>query len=241
MIKHIFFDVYQTLLDVDIHQKNIESGWNIFEEYLLKKNVSKLEANKFRELFNEQESQFYKKFDKKLHHHDWVDNIFSILNNYYHLNISMDEAKSLMWLYRQATCEFCKPYPGVKRVLSKLSAKYILSTASLAHGSIAKIELEKAGIAKYFTNLIFTSEIGYRKPSKEFYKALLHKAGAKSSESLMIGDNLSDDIFGANSVGIKTIWIQNPITSTIRAEVIPDQILDIKDFSEIQNKINLCN
>ena len=237
MIKYIFFDIYQTLLDVDIEQKNIYSAWSVFEDYLIKKNVDRNAASMFKSYFDEAEIQFYKKHDKLIHHHDWIDNVYSVMKNHYNLSISSAEARSLLWDFRKASCDYCRVYPGVKTTLAKLSKKYILSTASLAHGSITKIELEKSGIARYFSHLIFTSEIGYRKPSEEFYKRMLQTVGAKASESVMIGDNLHDDIYGAHRVGMLTIWIKNTLSVNKKADIEPDHAVHIQDFTEIEKVI----
>lgn len=44
MIKYLFFDIYQALFDVDIKQKNIDTAWKVFEDYLLRKNVNQDKA-----------------------------------------------------------------------------------------------------------------------------------------------------------------------------------------------------
>jgi putative hydrolase of the HAD superfamily len=241
MIKYLFFDVYQTFLDVDVEQKNFDRAWRVFEDYLINRQVPKSLAAKFRNFFDRQELEFYRTRNKKIHHHDWIENIYAIFKKQYNITISSNEAQLLMRAFRKESCAFCRPYPQVKETLERLSKRFILSTASLAHRSITEVELEEAGIAKYFSHLIFTSDIGYRKPSKEFYRQILQIVGAKSSQSVMIGDNLIDDIYGAKQIGMWTIWIRNPLTMDKIADVIPDHIVDIKNFQEIEKKIELIN
>ncbi|HHT9138694.1 MAG TPA: HAD family hydrolase [Candidatus Wunengus sp. YC60] len=241
MIKYLFFDIYQTLLDVDVEQKNFDKAWRVFENYLIGRKIDRTRAAQFRKYFDEAESKFYANHDKSLHHHDWIDNIYVVLIKKYKLTISPKEAKSLFWSFRKESCDFCRIYPGVKETLEKLSQRYILSTASLAHGSITEIELEEVGIKKYFTNLIFTSQVGYRKPARQFFERALEISGAKASESMMIGDSLSEDIYGAEQIGMWTLWIKNPLTVNKTANVIPNCTTEINDFSTVETKINNLN
>lgn len=163
------------------------------------------------------------------------------MKTHYGITISGSEARSLLWSFRKISYDFCHVYPGVKATLEKLSKKYILSTASLAHGSFTKMELNEMGLSNYFSHFIFTSEIEYRKPSEEFYRKMLNKIGAKANISFMIGDNLRDDIFGASRVGMRTIWIINPLTMNKKADVKSDYSVKIENFSEIANVIFLHN
>jgi len=241
MIKYLFFDIYQTLLDVDIEQKNIDTAWKVFEDYLIKKNVNLDEARKFKLYFDQAESLFYQDRDKLLYHHDWIENIYSVMKTHYGMTISSSEAKSLLWSFRKISCDFCRVYPGVKVTLEKLSKSYTLSTASLAHESITKIELDETGLSKYFSHFIFTSGIGYRKPSEEFYRRMLQEVGATADVSFMIGDNLRDDIFGASRVGMHTIWIMNPLSMNNKIDVKPDYSVKIENFPEIVDVISLHN
>jgi FMN phosphatase YigB (HAD superfamily) len=174
MLKYIFFDVYQTLLDVDIELKNFDKSFVVFEEFLRNKNIKKSQAARFREYFDSSEQEFYKTHDRNLYHRDWLDTVVHVMRTRYNVDLTTKEAQSLLWVFRQKSCAFCHPYRGVASVLKSLSQQYVLSTASYAHGSITEIEFEKFGIGKYFTHLFFTSNIGFRKPSREFFESILN-------------------------------------------------------------------
>ena len=54
---------------------------------------------------------------------------------------------------------------------------------------------------------VVSSEVGFRKPSRSFYDALLDEIGAAPDEVLMVGDDLENDVRGAESAGIRAVLI----------------------------------
>lgn len=59
-----------------------------------------------------------------------------------------------------------------------------------------------------------SSEVGFRKPSRSFYDAILRKIGAEPNEVLMVGDDLENDVLGAESAGIRAVLIDRCETSS---------------------------
>lgn len=65
---------------------------------------------------------------------------------------------------------------------------------------------------------VYTSEISWTKPHPEAFRAALDAVGSPPAErSVFVGDRLFDDIYGAASVGMRTIFIPH---STIPPEQI---------------------
>lgn len=54
---------------------------------------------------------------------------------------------------------------------------------------------------------VVSSEIGFRKPSADFYQAVCAKLQLPAENILMVGDDLTNDIIGATSYGLKAAWI----------------------------------
>jgi putative hydrolase of the HAD superfamily len=52
-----------------------------------------------------------------------------------------------------------------------------------------------------------SSEIGFRKPVKAFYSAIIDACGADASETLMVGDGVTNDVQGALDAGWQAIHI----------------------------------
>lgn len=54
---------------------------------------------------------------------------------------------------------------------------------------------------------VVSSEVGFRKPSRSFYDALLRQIGACAGEVLMVGDDPENDVRGAVEAGLKAVLI----------------------------------
>jgi putative hydrolase of the HAD superfamily len=60
----------------------------------------------------------------------------------------------------------------------------------------------------------------------------------KKNEVLMVGDNLMTDILGANSVGIKSVWINR--LNKERNEVIPTyEIHHLEELFPLLDELNM--
>lgn len=115
--------------------------------------------------------------------------------------------------------------PGAQQLLEELKGKYRLylatnGTASVQHGRIAS-----AGMADYFEEIFISQELGADKPSLDYF----HRCFAKipdffREETVMVGDRLTSDILGGARAGIKTVWF-NPANQPLKGEVEPDAVI----------------
>lgn len=75
---------------------------------------------------------------------------------------------------------------------------------------------------------VFTSEDAKSyKPRNELFELALKKTGLSADEVLHIGDSLSSDIKGANSVGIRAIWINRS------GKDIPKNVTAVSNLLEV--------
>ncbi len=96
---------------------------------------------------------------------------------------------------------------GAVDLLSYLSKKYPVYTASNASRLQQKTRLESAELAPYLSGMFTSEEIGFQKPAKEFfYSCCLEIVPVLPEEIVMIGDSVDADIIGAKNFGLKTIW-----------------------------------
>ncbi len=93
------------------------------------------------------------------------------------------------------------------------------------------MKIERTGIGQYFTHIIISENIGVNKPDKAIFQHALDLAGAEKEESLMIGDSLEADIYGALNFGMDAIYF-NPFNAPKPADV-PVQIDHLKALMEI--------
>ena len=115
---------------------------------------------------------------------------------------------------------------GAERLLDGLRARgYLLylasnGTAKVQHGRIAS-----AGIAPYFEKMFISQEVGFDKPSLEFFERSFAQIPDFSKEmAVIVGDSLTSDIRGGQNADIATVWF-NPKGLPTKNDIIPDHTI----------------
>ncbi|MBN2378778.1 HAD family hydrolase [candidate division WOR-3 bacterium] len=101
--------------------------------------------------------------------------------------------------------------PGAKEVLSALKDRgYPLALLSnTSHGHIIRQIMDREGLTPFFDHLIYTDEIGPRKPNPKAFEFLLERLGTEPQETVHIGDRLELDVLGARRSGIRSVLYQS--------------------------------
>ena len=213
--KVIFFDCYQTLIDVSLDKEdqklNEQKGWEAFVDLLSKNYGINTSVSDLVSFIDQCKADFYTGKDKAIYHHDLRAIITAVLEKDLKHPLPTEAISSLIYEYRKVSRGYTKlHHPEVAEVLAALSQTYTLSIASYTQSSFTQLELEELGIAKYFSYFVFSSDIGFRKESIEFYKKCLEVVGMKPEDCVMVGDNYEEDVSIPSQLGIHTIWIKNP-------------------------------
>lgn len=117
-----------------------------------------------------------------------------------------------------------------KQELARLSQKYELYVVSNGEPSVQYPRLEKTKLKGYFKKIYVSEEVGYQKPSKEFFDFVANDIpNFDKAKAIIIGDSLTSDIKGGINYQIKTCWF-NPQGKKTDLKV--DYI--IKDLSELE-------
>jgi putative hydrolase of the HAD superfamily len=66
-------------------------------------------------------------------------------------------------------------------------------------------DLEEQGLAERLDAVVFSSEVGVRKPRPEIFHAALERLGVTPDRALFVGDRLNADVRGARDVGMRTV------------------------------------
>jgi putative hydrolase of the HAD superfamily len=118
-------------------------------------------------------------------------------------------ATKLNALYLKHRFEDIELYEDVLPTLQILKIKYSLGL--LSNGNSYP---ERCGLDGIFQFIVFAQDCGVDKPAPEFYRIALEKSGFKQEELLHVGDSLGNDAIGANTVGIRSVWLnrqQSPL------------------------------
>lgn len=63
------------------------------------------------------------------------------------------------------------------------------------------------GLERYFQEIVFSSDVGFRKPEPEIYQKMMERLNIIPAQALMIGDNLEADVEGPKSIGMKAVLL----------------------------------
>ena len=100
--------------------------------------------------------------------------------------------------------------PGAEEAVAALSKKYRLFLASNGTASVQKGRMTSANLYRFFETVFVSQEIGYNKPSLDYFNACFAGIpGFDREKAIMVGDSLSSDIKGGINAGIRTVWV-NP-------------------------------
>ena len=80
------------------------------------------------------------------------------------------------------------------------------------HPEHVKNLLAKDKIDKYFSSILISGEVGFKKPDKRIFDIALQNMNMFPEEVLFVGDS-NDDIQGAKSAGIVPIFIKRDLES----------------------------
>ena len=84
--------------------------------------------------------------------------------------------------------------------------------------------LEREGLVEFIDVRCYTSEMSHTKPHPEAFRTVLRALDVSPDAAVFVGDRLFDDIYGAQSVGMRGVWRRNSEVPSYDAE--PDAVID---------------
>lgn len=120
-------------------------------------------------------------------------------------------------------------FAGAHETLEYLQAKYQLHLISNGFQESTEMKVGKTDLKKYFQNIIISEVVGVNKPDKAIFEHALSLAGAQRETSLMIGDSIEADVYGALNFGMDAIYF-NPAGRPKPADV-PVQITHLNELT----------
>lgn len=85
-----------------------------------------------------------------------------------------------------------------------------------------------------FEKRFISSELGFRKPSADFYHAIVSELNVAADRVLMVGDGLENDVEGALSVGMKAVLIDRTLERDHSEDVSENRHRVIRSLHELQ-------
>ena len=125
--------------------------------------------------------------------------------------------------------------PYAKEVLAELHPQCMLVLATNAVDSDEKAiraALYRGELNGFLDRVYCYGNVGYKKPSQEFFEFITEDLKLRTSAFFMVGDNFSTDVLGANRAGIRAIWF-NEHNDEKRKDAMYQTIHDFRDLPQI--------
>lgn len=232
MIKYIFFDLGDTLVDMSISKKSLSFGLNsvISNSLLTEGIISKWEQESYKTFeyyFVKGEFHSIKKLQAL--------SLKKVLSEY---NINLTEEKfsfavDEFWRY---FIKNCKSYEDVLPTLSKLN-KNNYKIGLITNGDEENVTciLKKHKLNDIIKIKIISSIIKSYKPHPTLFELAVELAQCLAQEALYVGDSITD-IYGAKKLGLTTVIINRNTTQD--SEDGNETSFIINDLLELPDVIN---
>jgi putative hydrolase of the HAD superfamily len=199
-IKHVFFDLDHTLWDFETNSKKAY-------EYIFNKNELNIAIDKFIEIYEPINHAYWKLYrEEKISQKNLK--YARLKDTFDHINYTIND--ELIWIlaeeYLQNLPNYNHLFDGTIDLLNYLKPKYNLHIITNGFHEIQSAKLINSKINHFFDRVITSESVLVKKPNPKIFFHALEKAQAKTYESIMIGDNLEADIYGAKNIGMPAIY-----------------------------------
>lgn len=110
-------------------------------------------------------------------------------------------------------------FDDARPALQRLAAAEIESIIVSNHVWALPEIVEAMGLGALVAGVVTSARCGYRKPHPEIFRAALRLTSARPEETLMVGDSVSADVRGAESLGMHAVLIDRDGTRQVTEEV----------------------
>ena len=142
--------------------------------------------------------------------------------------------------YFEASLPDCVEFMGnAESVIKTLSKTYMQYAVTNGAKAVQEKKLAVSGIEKILNGVFISDNVGFAKPSKEFFDVVLKNIPRVNTDEIMIvGDSLTSDIKGGNNMGFKTCWFNPhhlPLKDGYKVAYRLDNLDDIFDVLKNEN------
>ncbi|SDF35056.1 putative hydrolase of the HAD superfamily [Mucilaginibacter pineti] len=226
MKKHIFFDLDHTIWDFD---KNAEEA--LHELYHIHKldSIGLTSADVFIETYTRNNHQLWAQYHMgEITKEELREARFK--KTFVQLGLHPDVMPDG---FEDAYVKLCPTktnlFPHAHETLTYLQSKYTLHLISNGFKESQAIKIAGTNLAPYFQHIIISEDVGVNKPDPAIFKYAVDIALTTADESLMIGDSLEADVYGAINFGMDAIFF-NPFNAP-KPDDVPMQITHLKELT----------
>lgn len=136
-------------------------------------------------------------------------------------------------VYMELKADTVQLFPGALETLDTLGQQGVrLGLISNGNGPEQRAKVHRAGLEPLFESILIGGEFGVAKPDPRVFRHTLEQLAVGSGEAWMVGDNLVNDIGGAQAVGIYGVWVDwrgggLPESSVVKPDRIVNSIAEL--------------
>jgi putative hydrolase of the HAD superfamily len=240
-IRALLFDVNGTLIDIETDE-GLEEIYRAIAHFLTYQGIS-LHRWEVRDLYFQIMQQQRAESAETFAEFDVVEVWREFLRNKasdYTRSLPSEKREQLPLflaeLHRGIARKRLRLYPQVQETLDQLRSHYRLGVVSDAQSAYAVPELRAVGLLKYFNAIIVSGDYGYRKPDPRLFQKALDALQVRPEQAIFVGNDSYHDIFGAQQVGMKAIFVNSGQDNTSSQTISPDYT--ISSFTELPQAVN---
>ena len=204
-VKGLIFDCYHTLVDIQTDESDFYT-YDTVSKWLQYQGV-RIDPDTLKNEYRAKTKEEVESSDEE-HAEIRIEEIFSDIcekNAIWDIDeqtLGIETSK----VFRSASLRRIGVFPQSFRLIEGSShlEKCILSNGQRI---FSELELRFLGLYDFFDNVIFSSDVRYKKPNPKLYRFALERMQLKPEEVLFIGDTPENDIIAPQEIGMQAIHI----------------------------------
>ncbi|WP_019178348.1 HAD family hydrolase [Methanomassiliicoccus luminyensis] len=208
-MKAVLFDLGHTLIDYYCDWKGPEArGVGKMYELVSKSSPGEVDRREFSAYLGDLLVETRERKLKEMVEVPLVDVLGRCLERYDVLD--EDNLQEGLEIFYGVLLEDRKLVPGAEEMLSRVKEKglKIGLISDVAWGLPSEFplrDIEHYGLTDFFDDMVFSTDVGLRKPHPKIFKIALSNLSVAAADSMYVGNSLKQDIKGAKGVGMKAV------------------------------------
>jgi len=230
-IRVILWDIDGTLLDFYEAQKNAIRA--CFESH----NLGKC-SDEMLDVYDEINHQYWYRLEKgELNKSQVLTGRFYEFFEKYSLDKNVVEAFNDEYQLRlgDTICFYDKAFETLKKCKELGIIQFAVTNGTKV---AQEKKLNKSGLIELFDDVFISDDIGFEKPSIEFFEKVINRANElcdnlKRNEIMIVGDSMTSDMQGGINIGIVTCFFKHdrqPKNASVPVDYEVDKIFDVLKY-----------
>ena len=158
------------------------------------------------------------------------ENVARRLTSSLGLSVSNEVLAQVSALFETAFTSEVHLFDDAAEILPELHSRYKLGLLSNSGVQSADNLRRRFPLASMFDAVLFSYEVGFLKPDKHFFEAILQRLEVLPSETVYVGDHPHVDVEGATQAGIHAILIDRKLRNEGKCPRRCENLRGILDF-----------